>query len=298
MTANPWVVDEPDENPWVVPEGANTEPPEEPPTIALPAIPEDEPPPANALTVYQEYGKTLSVVDEITKKSVGHFMAECTRAKRNLEAKRVKLVEPHLTAQREINKEYGDPRDAFESLAKLALTKIQQYDEQVRIAAELEQKRLNDLAELERQKLEQKEAALREEAERARAQGDEKAAMKLEQKAETTAIKAAEVVPQTVVLPSTKMDVGDGTLSTGAPKKTWNLPGWDKAKPIRVMERGVIDHRLAPLIAGSTLSPGMLFLLSHCDLNPVHLNKSYNGGTAFPKPFTEVPDYGKGGRLR
>jgi hypothetical protein len=296
MEANPWVVPEepePEKNPWVAPEPDALEA-----TLGLPIIPDNTVPETTVIEVYKQHATGLIPKDASSRKSCILFAAECKRSHTNLEKMRVELVEPHVKEQKRINKEYGDPRDAFKTLEQLIVGRVQQYDEQIRIAAEREQKRLNDLADQKRRELEAKEAALKAEAEKARAAGDEKAAVKLETKAETVALKAVEVIPETVELPSTKTETADGTMTIGAPKKTWNLPGYDKAKPMRVMERGMVDHRIASIIGDiNQLPAGVLFLLEHCDLNPVHLNKSYNGGRAFPKPFSEAPDLGKS-RLR
>ncbi len=78
------------------------------------------------------------------------------------------------------------------------------------------------------------------------------------------------------------LDLGGATLSTKAPKNTYILPGWDKAKPLKLT-----DPKLAELLRDPA---GLQFLLQHADLNPVYLNKSF-GVIPFPAPFATVPDY-------
>lgn len=299
--SNPWVVaDPPTENPWVKTDEPAVEE-DKAIVVELPTIPEEGLPEPTAIVRFKEKTDLFVPKDEISFKSCAHFVAQCKLAAKNLDKQYHDIVDPLNKKRAEAKREYGDPSEAFLELAKQVTIRMEVYAEEVRQAAELEQKRLNDLAEAKRKKLEEQEAELRKQAEVAREAGDEKTAQKLEQKAETTEIKAAEVVPQTVALPSTKVDVGGATLSIGngsTPKKIWSLPGWDKDKPMRVLFQGKVDHRIAGILGDvSKLPEGVQFILQHCDLNPVHLNASYKGGTVFPKPFAEVPDLGKS-RLR
>ena len=296
--SNPWVVEE-ESNPWEVPETLQSPGPE---TIAieaavtnLPALSPDVIPTQTLIDVYRNTAALLKPTDERTKKSCAHFVDECKRSAKNLEAKRKALVDPLVKQQKEYNKEYGDPRDVFDEMARVVTTRIQQYDEHIRIEAELEQKRRNDAAEVLRLEALERERKLMEQAEIARAHNDEVGALKLEQQAEEVAVEAAEIVPESVALPQAKMELdGGGTLSVDAPPNTWNLPGWDKKKAIRVLMNGKVDHRIAQIVGDvEKLPEGVQFILQHVDLNPVHLNASYKGGAKFPKPFGEVPDYGK-----
>ena len=101
-------------------------------------------------------------------------------------------------------------------------------------------------------------------------------------------------VPVVVPVHTNKLDLGAGaTLSGKDPGKEWKLAGSDKAKPMRVLANGKVDPRIASLIGDiSKLPPGVLFVLQHVDMNPVHLNASYKGGLAFPAPFTEGLKFG------
>jgi hypothetical protein len=302
---NPWVVSDetPTEttNPWVVPEEAPEviDLADDEIVVELPTIPEDRLPEPTALEHFKAKTALFIPKDERTFKSCAHFVAQCKLAAKNLDKQYHAVVDPLNKLRTEASQEYKDPADAFLAMAKAVTIRMEQYAESVRLAAELEQKRLNDLAERQRREAEERETALRKAAEDARQQGDEKAAAKLEQKAETVAIKAAEIVPETVAMLSTKVDVGGATLSlgNGPAKKTWNLPGWDKSKPMKLTDKGTPDHRIAELLGDvSHLPPGVQFVLDNSDLNPVHLNKSYSA-VKFPKPFGEEPDRGKS-RLR
>lgn len=130
-------------------------------------------------------------------------------------------------------------------------------DEQARVAAQAEQDRLNKLA------------------------------TKADTKSEKAELAASNVVTEVVATQSRTIDTGSATFGARAPKKTWILAGYDKAKPLKIT-----DPILASLIGAiDKLPEGIKFVLQHSDLNPVYLNKSF-GVIKFPSPFAETDNYG------
>src|SRR5574343_644126 len=212
------------------------------------------------LALYQQRVNALVPIDDLTVKSCGEFVEQCKLAAKRVEEKRTALTEPLNKQVKDINAIYMPVRDAFQSMAKAVTIRVNKYLDDRRRAAELEQQRL--LAE-----------AAKKQAELDR--------------------KAAEVVPMQVAVPNGKVELETSTVSFVGATKVWSLNGWDKKKPLRVL-----DPALASLVGDRSKRPeGVRFILQHSDLNPVHLNASYKGGLKFPVPFAEVSDY-SGSRVR
>lgn len=201
---------------------------------------------------------------------------EADRLAREEEARVAQVERDRLAAEQRLKDEAaaivaakaaGDRKAA--KLAQEALERTQaaeaqkvRDDEAARLAAEEDQERLNKLA------------------------------VKADGKAEKAELAASNVTTTVIQQQSKTIDLGTSKLSTKAPKKVWILPGWDKAKPLRVT-----DAKLAKLVGDlDKLPEGVRFLLKYSDLNPVHLNKAF-GEVPFPEPFGTADDFG-GAALR
>lgn len=245
------------------------------------------------LALYQQRVNALVPIDDLTVKSCGEFVEQCKLAAKRVEEKRTALTEPLNKQVKDINAIYMPVRDAFQSMAKAVTMRVNKYLDDRRRAAELKQQRLLAEAAKKQAELDRKAQEAMAKAAQALESGDEVAATVLESKATILEQKAAEVVPMQVAMPNGKVELETSTVSFGGAKKVWSLGSWDKKKPLRVL-----DPSLASLVGDlSKLPEGVRFILQHSDLNPVHLNASYKGGTKFPAPFAEVNDY-SGSRVR
>ncbi len=245
------------------------------------------------LALYQQRVNALAPIDDLTVKSCGEFVEQCKLAAKRVEDKRTTLTEPLNKQVKDINAIYMPVRDAFQGMAKAVTMRVNKFLDDRRRAAELEQQRLLAEAAKKQAELDRKAQEAKAKAAQALESGDEVAATVLESKAAILEQKAAEVVPMQVAVPTGKVELETSTVSFGGAKKVWSLNGWDKKKPLRVL-----DPSLAALVGDiSKLPEGVRFILQHSDLNPVYLNASYKGGMKFPVPFAEVNDYG-GSRVR
>lgn len=246
-----------------------------------------------AIASYQQRVEALIPKDDLTVKACGEFVEQCKLAAKRVEEKRLAQVGPLNKQVDEINGSLMPVREAFKAMAKAVTERVNKFLDDRRKAAELEQQRLNAEAAAKQAEIDRKAEETRAKAAEAAAAGDTVTAIKLESKANQLEQKAAEIVPEQAALPSNKVELETSTVSFSGPKKVWSLPGWDKKKPLPVL-----SPSLAPLVGDvSKLPAGLQFILQHADLNPVRLNATYKGGTKFPAPFSEVPDY-SGSTLR
>jgi hypothetical protein len=245
------------------------------------------------LAMYQQRVNALVPMDDLTVKSCGEFVEQCKLAAKRVEDKRTALTEPLNKQVKDINAIYMPVRDAFQGMAKAVTMRVNKFLDDRRRAAELEQQRLLAEAAKKQAELDKKAQEAKAKAAQALESGDEVAATVLESKVAIFEQKAAEVVPMQVAVPNGKVELETSTVSFGGAKKVWGLTGWDKKKPLRVL-----DPSLASLVGDlSKLPEGVRFIMQHSDLNPVYLNASYKGGMKFPAPFADVNDYG-GSRVR
>lgn len=240
---------------------------------------------------------TLKPVDDLTVKQCAALIETCAFASRYAEGRRTAITEP-------LNKQVKDANDiwqpivkGFKEIAQSRGADVARFIDDRRRAAEREQQRLIDEAKAKQDELDRKAKQEREEAERIRLQADQaktveeaevlhQQADKLEKKADLHEVKAEQVVTQVVQTQARSVDTGSATFSARAPKKTWILAAWDKAKPLRCT-----DPALSKLFGDfSTLPEGVRFLLQHSDLSPVHLNKSF-GVIDFPAPFATIDEF-------
>lgn len=324
------------------------------------------------IQVYRDKVNALIPTDDRSVTSCGLFVEQCKLAAKRVEGERENLVGPLNAQVKKLNAERIPVRDAFLAMAKAVTERVNKFIEDRRLAAELEQKRINDeiaakqaeldrkaeearqeaerirqeqerqareaaeqvrlnearRVELERQRLAdiraaeqairdgnekaareaearaqaakeaEEELARKAEAERLEAEAEQarlaKEAEKKEAKADTLEMKASELVPSMVSEVSKKVELEDSTVSfAGGGKEIWSLPGWDKKEKLRVVFNGEADRRIAKLIGDlDKLPPGVQFILGHCALDPVFLNKSF-GSVKFPEPFAKTKDYSR-----
>lgn len=266
----------------------------------LAVVPNDDEPQDDLqqqLSVYQERALKLIPSDDLTVRQCAAFIEECKLAEQRVEQKRKDLVDPLNTKVKEHNTVYMPVRDAFSALWRAVDQRVSRFLHEQRIKAEQEQRRLIQEANRKKAEEEAKAEEARKAAEAARTAGDEKLAAKMDAKADKADVKASMVAAPLAAAPERTVSLGVNTLSVRAPKKDWVLSGWDKAKPLRVIFGGKADPRIAALIGNfDALPDGVRFVLQHCDLNPVHLNKSF-GTVKFPAPFAETDKFG-GSTLR
>ena len=256
-------------------------------------MPEQEADEQTTLSIYQQRAATLIPTDDLTIRQCAEFIEECKLAEKRQEAKRKEQVDPLNAKVKEINALYMPVRDAFGQLWRSVDERVSRYVHEQRKKARLEQQRVIDDAKRKQKDEEDKADAARKDAEAARQAGDDKLAAKLEAKAEKAEVKASMITAPVVHAPDRTMDLGGNTLSVSAPKKDWMLAGWDKAKPLPVL-----DASLAPLIGKlDALPEGLRWLLRFCDVNPVRLNAAFKSGEKFPAPFAETDKFG-GSTLR
>jgi hypothetical protein len=241
---------------------------------------------AHILETYKGQAEALIPTDEYTLKSCAEFIEQCKLAAKRVEEKRTAQVDPLNKQVKAINEVLIPVRDAFKTLAATVAKKASDFIEDQRLAAQREQQRL--IAEANKKKLEEERQAeeARKAAEAARSQGDESTAVEMESKADEAAMAAALTAPLTVQQPARSVDLGGGsTLSFGNQKPDWTLAGWDKKKPLPVIDQGKPDPRIASLVGDLRKLPeGIQWLLRFCEINPVLLNKAC-ANEQFPAPF-------------
>lgn len=231
--------------------------------------------------------------DEKTLLYCGLTIQFCKDAAKMAAARKLALETAHKPLLDAIDW-WGEKKRLAEQRAKELAPGMNEFLYELEQAALRKQQEENAKAEQERIRLDKE----REEAEKAARDaanaGNLEVAAAAVAKVEELIVQADMTVPDVVPVHTKKLDLGAGvTLSGKAPDKEWKLAGWDKAKPIRVLANGKVDPRIASLIGDiSKLPPGVLFVLQHVDMNPVHLNASYKGGLAFPAPFTEGLKFG------
>ncbi len=245
------------------------------------------------LEVIKSRAVSLHPTDELSAKRCAALASTCTFASKHAEAQRTAVTDPLNKQVKDHNAIWQPIVKGFEELARMTKMEVSKWVDGERKKAELEQQKLIDAANAERDRLERKAQAERDEVERLRKEADGKSTIveaellhldadRLEKKADKDALRAAQVVTTVAPMQTKTLDLGGATLSTKAPKNTYILPGWDKAKPLKLT-----DPKLAELLRDPA---GLQFLLQHADLNPVYLNKSF-GVIPFPAPFATVPDY-------
>ena len=245
------------------------------------------------LVTYQQRAATLIPSDDLTVRQCAEFIEECKLAEKRQEQKRKDKVDPLNAEVKAINALYMPVRDAFGQLWRSVDERVSRFVHEQRQKAQLEQQRLIAEAKKKQDEEDAKAEAARKAAEAARQAGDTKLAAKLDAKAEKSEVKASMITAPIVLAPERTMDLGGNTLSVSAPKKDWMLPGWDKAKPLPVL-----DASLAALIGKTDALPeGLRWLLRFCDVNPVRLNAAFKSGEKFPAPFGETDKFG-GSTLR
>lgn len=239
------------------------------------------------LALYQQKVNALVPTDDLTVKSCGEFVEQCKLAARRVEDKRKTLVDPLNKQVKGINAVYTPVVEAFDGMARAVAIRVNKFIEDRKRAAELKQQEILAEAARKQAELDRKAQEAKDKAAQAAERGDMVTAAVQESKAVLLEQKAAEVVPMQVAVPNGKVELETSTVSFGGAKKVWSLNGWDKKKPLRVL-----DPALASLVGDlSKLPEGVRFILQHADLNPVHLNASFKGGMRFPAPFAEVNDY-------
>lgn len=243
-----------------------------------------------ALASYRARVDALVPTDDTTVKQCSEFVEQCKLAARRVEDKRLEKTRPLNKQVDDINLVYAPVRDAFKAMAVAVTVRVNQFIEDRKRAAEMEQRKRIEEAKRKQDELDEKARLAREAAAAAEANGEASKASVLEMKADILEQKAAGVVTMYVEQPSSKIELESSTVSFGGAKKIWSLPGWtDRKKPLRVS-----NPALTKLVGDITkLPPGIQFILQHADLNPVYLNASYKGGMKFPEPFVEINDYSK-----
>ena len=258
---------------------------------------------AQQLAARQQEAVSLIPTDLLTVKRCAALVETCKVASKYADARRTETIAPHKVVVDEANAIWQPIVKGFDAIARGKSAELTKWVTDERRRDEERQRKALAEAQAQQDALDQKAEQARQAAEQLRqhalqAETVEEAAMlgkeaaKLEAKADKHLLAAMAVTPDIVPQQSKTIDLGGSKLSTRAPKKTWMLAGYDKAKPLKVT-----DPKLAALIGNlDALPSGVKFLLAHADLNPVYLNKSF-GVIPFPAPFAEVDDYG-GGSLR
>lgn len=249
--------------------------------LALPPVPETASDPEEFnrfLTIYKRAAINLKPSDSLSVRICQAFVATAKVGAKFAESVRKSIVDPLNKQVKDANAVWMPIVQGFEAMAKEVDTRVTLYHYEQEQAAIREQKRLQELADREKLRLEQDAAKARQEAEAKRAAGDEMGALKATTKAENLELKAETVAPAIAdTLPERTTDLGNGaTLSSGKVKLTWKLIGWDKESKLYA------DN---PLLNGVDIN----WLKRFCVLDPVRLNKAYEGGEKFPHPFTEAP---------
>ncbi len=277
MGTNQWEVTE--DEPAVVPDRSAAQ-------IALDTVPEN--PDQTLVSLYEERSKDLAITDDRSLRFAAELVEQCKLASKRVEEKRTLQTNPLNEQLKEINGVLIPLRDAFKKMADVWTDRIGRFIEARRQADAAAQAQANREAAARQAELDRQAAESRERANAAAASGDTSAAIKAESKAITLEQKAASTVAPVVPAQSRTVDLGTSKLGLKAPKRIWNMPGWDGKKPLPLL-----DPLLSPLVGDiSQLPPSVQFLLQHADLNPVYLNASYKRpGTKFPAPFGESESF-------
>jgi hypothetical protein len=245
----------------------------------------------------------LVPVNELSAKRCAALASTCTFASKHAEAQRTTITAPLNQQVTETNAIWQPIVKGFEELARVQKTAVSKWVDEERRKAQVAQQKLIDEAKAKQDALDRKVQEERAEVERLRLEAAQcktiaeaevlhQEADRMEKKAAVHEVKASQVVTEVAPMQAKTLDLGSSSFSAKAPKNTYILPGWDKAKPLRLT-----DPKLATIVGDwSKLPEGVQFLLKHSDLNPVHLNKAF-GVIEFPEPFAVVPDY-SGGSVR
>lgn len=242
---------------------------------------------------YKGQANQFVPTDPLSVRRTAAFIDTCKAAMKHAEAQRKSLVDPLNKQVKDLNAIWQPIVEGFAAIVKIKDAQLSQhvYEEQQRI--EREQQAAIAEANRKQAELDRKAEEARLAAAAAQESGNTIEAAKQEGKAQRLELQAAHVAPAVVQNETPrKIDLGGSTFSVKVPDSTWTLAGWDKEKSIKVMNCGKPDARIASLVGEfSKLPAGVQFILNHCDLNPVHLNKSW-GQMEFPAPFAKGLKFG------
>lgn len=245
------------------------------------------------MKAYETEAGELTAHDNLSLLRCAAFVETCKVAQAHAATRREALVGQLNKQVKNHNAVWMPIEKGFDAAWRKALATANRYIAERNAAIEAEQRRVAAEVAAAQALLDQQQREAEEAAKAAAEQGDFVAAVEMESKAEELRVQAAEIVPEVVPQESNKVQLESGaTLSLGGKgKRIWTLPGWDKKKALPAL-----DEKFAGLIGDITKLPeGVQFLLSVCDVNPVHLNAKWKApGAKFPRPFTDEPDYGKG----
>lgn len=245
------------------------------------------------MKAYETEAGDLTAHDNLSLLRCAAFVETCKVAQSHAETRRKALVDPLNKQVKDHNAVWMPIEKGFDAAWRKTLETANRYIAKRDAEIEAEQRRVAAEAAAAQALIDQQKREAEEAAKAAAEQGDFVAAVELESKAEELRVQAAEIVPEVVPQESSKVQLDSGaTLSLGGGgKRIWTLPGWDKKKAIPAL-----DAKFAGLIGDITKLPeGVQFLLSVCDVNPVHLNAKWKApGAKFPRPFIDAPDYSKG----
>ncbi|MBF0260250.1 MAG: hypothetical protein HQL97_00255 [Magnetococcales bacterium] len=248
---------------------------------------------ADIMKAYETEAADLTAHDNISLLRCAAFVETCKVAQAHAAKRREGLVGPLNAQVKKHNAVWMPLEKGFDAAWRKALGTANRYIAERDAAIEAEQRRLAAEAAAAQALIDQQQREAEEAAKKAAEEGDFVAAVELESKAEELRVQAAEIVPEVVPQESNKVQLDSGaTLSLGGKgKRIWVLPGWDKKKALPAL-----DEKFAGLVGDITKLPeGVQFLLSVCDVNPVHLNAKWKApGAKFPRPFIDAPDYSKG----
>lgn len=250
------------------------------------------------IAVIEKLITSILPVDELSLKKLAVLGATASNSAKFAELNRVAITAP-------LNKQVDEANALWMPIVKRGKAFAQSIGaimakaiDDARRSAAIAQQKLIDDAKAKQDEIDRKAKEAREESERVRREAESaktieeaevlhQQADKLEKKADVLEIKSEQVVVQVVATQSKTLDLGASTFSARAPKKQYLLAGWDKSKPLRLT-----DPKLSSLVGDiEKLPDGLRFLITHSELNPVLLNKSF-GVIKFPAPFTEVDDFG------
>lgn len=245
------------------------------------------------LKSYQQEAGELKAYDDLSLKRCAAFVETCKVAQAHAQMRRKSLVDPLNKQVKDHNAVWMPIEDGFNTAWRAALTTANRFIAERQAEIEAKQRKADAEAAAAQALIDKRKREAEEAAKEAAEKGDFVAAVELESKAEELRVQASEIVPEVVPQEQSKVQLSSGaTLSLGGGgKRTWTLPGWDKKKALPAL-----DQKFAPLIGDITKLPeGVQFLLSVCDVSPVHLNTKWKApGAKFPKPFADAPDYSKG----
>lgn len=245
------------------------------------------------LKSYVEESTELKAYDDLSLRRCAAFVETCKVAQDHASKRRTALVAPLNKQVKDHNAVWMPIETGFEAAWRKALSTANRFIAERQADIEAKQRKADADAAVAQALIDQQKRETEEAAKAAAAQGDFVAAVELESKAEELRVQASEIVPEVVPQEQSKVTLESGAALSlgGAGKRIWTLPGWDKKKAIPAL-----DSKFASLVGDlSKLPEGVQFLLSVCDVNPVHLNAKWKApGAKFPKPFADAPDYSKG----